>query len=316
MNQDSISQYLHGACFARLHFRLRLEEALVLPPYGLLRLRREFHRLLKGGMLSAESVRELGPVLRPPLPVDPELRRRVQQPSPGFVLPIEEVAEQSLPVGAVIRLPVCFIEGALPQAAVFCRLVEALGAVGLSARRGRYRLEAIEDGFSPPGAVQTLWQGGEFAFAPRLKDLAHLMEDVSPPAVRFEFLTPARLMKGGRPLFRPGFDDIFPFLLRRVTSMLAAWCALENLVDVTWALEVVRGLEQTRNRLRWHDWRPGEGNESFGGIYGSIDLAGEELREIWYLLRLGELFGVGKGAAFGAGRYRLLSSIPLSPSAL
>jgi hypothetical protein len=45
--------------------------------------------------------------------------------------------------------------------------------------------------------------------------------------------------------------------------------------------------------------------QDLGGIIGSVRLEGETLQSVFGILRVGSLMNVGKGAAFGAGCFRL-----------
>jgi CRISPR/Cas system endoribonuclease Cas6 (RAMP superfamily) len=92
--------------------------------------------------------------------------------------------------------------------------------------------------------------------------------------------------------------------------MHQAWCGGPLLDDAPSLLPEAGGVEEVENRMRWKDWRvlAGAGQErDLGGLLGEIILTGPGLNDLWWLLRFGTLLNVGRGAAFGAGRYRLSS---------
>jgi hypothetical protein len=73
-------------------------------------------------------------------------------------------------------------------------------------------------------------------------------------------------------------------------------------------LATADGVHEVQNALRWQDWRTLEGGvaaQELGGIIGSVRLEGENLQSLFGILRVGSLMNVGKGAAFGAGCFRL-----------
>lgn len=285
-----------------LNYRLRFSETFTLPAWGLLRLRRELLAVAKAFPQQAYAA-----LLRPALPVDPHVLRQVQQPSPGFIFNIEQLNSRTFGAANEMTLSVGFLGQATNQLPLFSQLLAELGQAGLFKHQGRFVLEQIDSATSR-GEFQPIWQGGPLQFSPRIFTLLELIDDPPPRKVSMQFCTPARLLKQGKPLFRASFADIFPFILRRVTSMLAVWGRVENLFDIGELLRCASQISSCDNRLVWQDWRPLGPQEEAGGLSGSLHLSGQELALLWPVLRLGELFGVGKSAAFGAGRYLL--SVP------
>ena len=62
------------------------------------------------------------------------------------------------------------------------------------------------------------------------------------------------------------------------------------------------------SKLRWHDWERYSARQdarmALGGFVGRVTFTG--LLAPWLpVLRLGEILHVGKGTAFGLGRYRI-----------
>jgi hypothetical protein len=114
-------------------------------------------------------------------------------------------------------------------------------------------------------------------------------------------------MKSGKPLRRPTFAQLFPFLLRRVTAQLHAYCGIE-VIDDPGPFLASAGQLSSSSDLDWVDWRAMTGRPDLaavGGLVGTITLSGDALEEILWVLGLATLFGVGKGAAYGAGRIGL-----------
>ncbi len=301
---DLLGKRLHFAEYMLLEYRLRLEEDINLPAYALLRLRREFSQVLKNLSPRCADFPELKTLLLPPLPTDPDLLRRVQQPAPGFIVQVDLLQQQKLVCGDTIRLRVCFFGRGMLLVKRFSHIIEALGEIGICGRQGRFTLTEIRDcQGAEPGRL--LWCSGPVRLTPQIHDLTSVLDSVPPTSARFALTSPARLLRNKRPLFRADFNEIFPFILRRVTGMLAVWANLDDIFIPHFLLEQARDLTVTENTLAWRDWRPLHKNEDAGGLLGSVLLGGPGLAELWPVLKIGELFGVGKGAAFGAGSYRL-----------
>jgi hypothetical protein len=122
-----------------------------------------------------------------------------------------------------------------------------------------------------------------------------------------KYITPTRLMVNGKPLRKPRFAQVFPFMLRRVTSMLYAHSGIEVLDDPAYLLELVNDLHEVESRLHWHDWRSLAGHQGLvvGGFMGTMSLEGQALEEVYWLFAVASLFGIGKAATSGAGRIAL-----------
>lgn len=130
---------------------------------------------------------------------------------------------------------------------------------------------------------------------------------------RLEIFTPARLLVQKKPLFRPALRHLLPFILRRVTAV----CYFCNHIEIEGAAELLTmntGIEEEMSDWRWHDWRSHAGDGTLtelGGVCGHLQLKGQLPDDLIDLLRLGSLMNIGKGAAYGAGAYRLIPGPPV-----
>jgi hypothetical protein len=114
-------------------------------------------------------------------------------------------------------------------------------------------------------------------------------------------------MVNGKPLRKPALRKIFPFMLRRTTSMLHTHCQLEVLDDPATLLELVDQLETVAARMTWSDWRllPGRQGLSVGGFVGEMSVSGDALQDLYWVFAVASLLGIGKGATYGAGQFEL-----------
>jgi hypothetical protein len=294
---------LRGAEFVRVRFFLEFQEFCHFGLETILRLRRDLHKTGRDLLGSGEQFSRL---FEPPLPVDPVAVRRHQRPGPPFVLHPPDRLPEVFGPGDVLVLPVLFLGDGSQQLPAFIRVMCALGAAGVHRGEGRFELTAVE-AEEVSGVFRPIWRSGMSPerLAVPIQDATWWLENTVPrPPVILEFLTPARLLADGRPLFRAPFSRLFPFFLRRVTSMLYAHCGIEVVDDPAPLLEAAAGVTESGNRLIWKDWRvlEGEGGRvDLGGLSGSIRLDGEGLGNILWVLQLGSLFNLGRGAAYGSG---------------
>jgi hypothetical protein len=91
--------------------------------------------------------------------------------------------------------------------------------------------------------------------------------------------------------------------------MLFAHSGVEVCDDPAYLLEKVRGLEMDESKLYWHDWRSlqGQGGMSVGGFMGKMSLHGQALEDLYWVFAVASLFGIGKGATYGAGQFSISS---------
>jgi hypothetical protein len=305
---------LAGVEFSRIHFLLEFQEPFRVNSAIILSLRRDLLRAARHALgvdRGGRGAEAFAALFDPPLFSDPVLVRRHQRPGPGFVLHPSPGELRAYDCGDTLRLPVVLLGSAVQQLGDLAATLQKLGRMGLGRGEGLFDLVAIE-AEDPSGDLRCLWQEGSDLgqMAPPLIDIPWWLarRDFSGQEVSLEFLTPARLLSGGKPLFRPNFTQIFPFVLRRVTSMIAAHCHCEIVGDPDPLLRAARSLEEIDNTLEWRDYKlleRADRDQEIGGVVGSLRLAGEALDSILWVLHLGSLFNVGKNSAYGAGHYRL-----------
>lgn len=243
----------------------------------------------------------------PPLSADPEVVRRVQKPAPGFVFRPTAACAGDWRVGERVAVDLLLLGNTMAAIDDFPLIMQRLGEDGVA---GGARFELVDaSSLGPQGEWRCCWQATRSSVAPvpTLLRLDHWLEAHWPagPPLLLEFFTPLRLIAGGRLLRRPRFDQLFPFLLRRVTALLRTHCALEPVPDPAALLGVARGLSGDWRESRWVDWRVTASCEPVGGMTGIVQIDGPQLEAVIWVVLLATLFGVGKGATYGAGCCRL-----------
>ena len=291
-------------CHLRLHLELLSE--VTLPEFALLRLRRDLRRA---------ALRVLGPgsafttLFDPPLADDPESVRRYQRPGPAFVLRPTLLDTTRLGIGDRLAMELLLVGRGIRYATELLSSLEELGRNGLWAKEGQFALSAAAvvdaDGKERSLANFGLTLGSSL---PRISGRWFLDSLPFSSRWRLTFVTPARLLVDNRPLFRGSLQRLVPFVLRRVTSMAHAHCGVELITDSQLLLSHSAGLAVRESRLLWKDWRAietdGE-NHDLGGLIGAVSFDSPVEEDLLSLLQIGSLLGLGRGAAYGAGRYRL-----------
>ena len=312
MIQDfSIPEALVRADFTRLVFHLSFHDGFALNLEAILRLRR-------GLLLAAEEIdrRQNGPVpvatelFDPPLPLDPVARRRFQRPSPAFVIrpPLRQMG--AIAAGETVALDVLFFGNGIGQIPLFLQVLDHLGGHGFFLGKGHFHTARI-DVVDASGCPQPAWTAGEemTTLVPLVCECRWWLQTrrIDSTQLTLDLQTPMRLLSTSRPLFHPDFGQMFPFMLRRVTSMLYAHCDLEVDLDPGLLLETAQAVACVAQDLRWEDWRTLSGKQDLGGVVGRLTLAGDGLAELVWVIELAALMQVGKGATYGAGYYEIVT---------
>lgn len=304
-----IPECLTAAEYVLVRFRLDLQEQVFLDTSAFFSLRGALRRA--GREVLGERIDAW---FDPPLSSDPAALKRFQKAAPAFVLRPEFVRDGEWCEGDHLVLEVLFLGTGITLLGDFCRIMQALGGSGLAAGKGRFDLSGVTC-LGSDGNWRVLgWGGGNALPAPELLSLGEWLDGLLPIANPIlEFLTPARLMSGGRVLRQPHFAQLFPFLLRRVTSMVYYHCGLEPVDDPAPLLSAAAQIEARWLEIHWNEvLEPGGDVASgrAGGLSGRLLLDGPGLQELLWVVALATLFGVGKGSAWGCGRCRLAAAIP------
>lgn len=264
------------------------------------------------GMLSLAARDALGEqgacLFDPQLSGDQVATRRFQKPAPGFVLMPGRDLLGEQEAGDMVRLELLFLGTAVQSIGDFILLLQRLGSPGPGLADLRFQLAEVET-LGPDGRWRRLWQSSRrnSELLPVLLRIDQWLEQQWPVQlpVDLAFFTPLRLVAGGRILRRPRFGQIFPFMLRRVTSMLHYYCSLEAVDDPAPLLDAAREIEGTWIDTEWIDWREIGEDKHLGGLTGILRLKEPGLERLLWVTLLAAQWGIGKGAAYGAGRFRV-----------
>ncbi len=295
----------------KVRFSLELLESLRFEPGMILHWRKE---LIRGARLAAESGLDdsaLKELLNPLPAEDPVAQKRFQKPAPPFIIDPENLLVTDYAAGEVLSIDVLFPGDGVRHAITFAKVLIGLGRIGLHKGSGRFDLNSIS-ALTHNAAWQPVWQPGSLldnVSLPWLK-ARWLIEEkpFSGQPLSLRFVTPARLLKKNRPLFAAEFKDLFPFMLRRVTSILYSSCRVELESFIPALIDDAAKVNAESGKLTWVDWRQLDANhgiQGIGGVSGTVTLNSGLTEDLYIIVRLAEMFHVGKWASYGAGCFVL-----------
>lgn len=302
----SLRSYLQDIEFVDLSFYYRLTTPRILPIFPELFLRSTLHQA-GTELLDPNHFERL---FTPALPEDPTALRRYQRPAPPFAF--QPQPRKSTTIATDQGIISCFLFGdGIALLDDLIKTMEGIQPYSFADRQRDGHLEAVS-AVDASGISATIWEKGMTKCTDPPRITAAWYFDTLPTTNDWclEIITPARLMVHKKPLFRPEFRHILPFILRRVTSN----CYFYNHMEIEGVQEIltlIDGVEKKENHLRWRDWHSHYGDgmlTELGGVYGPLSLTGRLPDDLIDLLRLGTLLNIGKGAAYGAGAFRLKST--------
>ena len=255
------------------------------------------------------AVRQWQALFQPDPSDDPVARRRFQKPAPALVMTMPVMQKTYIDTGQRLECEVLFVGNGVQLIHVFLDSLIQLGHLGLVSGGGHFEVTEVYS-LSHGQPENLAWRQDDplDSLTCAVQPLNWLVsQERVPDRVTISYETPVRLMADGKPLRKPRFSQVFPFMLRRVTSMLFAHSGVELVDDPSSLLESVGRIEESETRLSWNDWRVIAGQQGLvvGGFTGEMVLSGQAIEDIFWVLAVASLFGIGKGATYGAGRFSL-----------
>ena len=192
-----------------------------------------------------------------------------------------------------------------------------LGEWGLGERVGRYRgscfLEKIES-FDDSGKHRIVYIGESQQLSDEYsiitsEDILDTADKIDQNIITLEFLTPTRIKSRGRLRDSIDFEMLIRSLLRRILALSYFHCDQELELDYkTLVQEATQKVQKVHEESQWNEWsrysRRQNARMSLGGFKGKITFEGDLGTFIPFLL-LGQYIHVGKGTAFGLGKYAI-----------
>lgn len=271
--------------------------------------------------LAVEGIRVEGSAVAP--------AQRTFDPHPFVIEPPLETREIYSP-GETFDFHVVLIGKAIEYLPYFVLTFEEIGKRGIGRGRGKYRLEKVLGGAKTDRAAvaahetelvvydeQTRMFNPRFPIRRFLSDVceeAAARYPADPPgdtSITLRFLTPTRIKHRNQLTSNVTFEVLVRALLRRLSLLSEIHCAEALLVDYPRLIQNARNsVRVVSANLYWHDWARYSARQQsklkMGGFRGEITFAGS-LKEYLPFLVLGQYLHVGKGTAYGLGKYEFLA---------
>lgn len=259
-------------------------------------------------------------VFETPPPSDTTMMRKYSAAPHPFIIEPPPERKHAYKLGDTITFGLTVIGRAVDYLPYFIYTFEELGKTGIGKGRGKYELKQVsvqksEGGIEEAGVIylsDTKTLRPVKAARLNLESTVFNPEALGDGALSLSFLTPTRLIYDGHLADDLEFHVLIRQLLRRISLIHYFHCGGEpSLWDFKGIIEKAKEVESVKSGLKWYDWERYSARQDakvkMGGFVGEIKFAGD-IGPFMPLINAGEILHVGKGTAFGLGRYKIQDS--------
>ena len=193
----------------------------------------------------------------------------------------------------------------------FVLVFEDMGLAGIGPRRGHFEVvEVVADDLH---SGLTIFCGTDQTFIndiPRIGPTALNCSNYNHERLRICFITPVRLQQQGKIATNVDFIMLLRALLRRYSWLSTLYCGELPELPYGELLKTATEIKLVTSNLTWCDLERYSHRQDrymkLGGLVGEVVFEGPLLPYL-SLLKLGEYLHIGKGTAFGLGKYRCIA---------
>lgn len=318
---------LGGFYLSLFRFRYRAQDVVLVPGYKGNILRSGFGAALKNVSCSVKHQDcqkcilagkcPYSQIFETPMPDNSKYFPEQKYAPHPFILepPLENKSEYKR--GECIDFRVSLIGQCIDLLPYFILAFDILGQRGIgrkiNGRRGQCLLEEVES-INAQGESKIVYMGesqnlSDSYYTITEDEIRKAAQCIITDTVALEFLTPTRIKVGGKFQDCIDFEMLIRSLLRRIFMLSYFHCSHDPDIDYTGLVARARENARVLKRdLKWYDWSRYSSRQRsrhfMGGIIGKMAFKGN-LEEFMPLLFMGEYIHIGKGTAFGLGKYAI-----------
>lgn len=211
------------------------------------------------------------------------------------------------------RVGLVLIGSGIAYLPYFVLVFEEMGMKGVGSGRGRFFLQKVTS--SDIDGEYNIYDGTNKLLADKVALITpallseHINKEIK--TITIEFITSARLKHNGTYINQIDFPIFIRALLRRYSWLCALYC--EEVPELPFEAilsDAEKEVELVSSNLAWqqceyYSFRQRQITK-LGGVVGQVVFTGN-LRPFLTLIKLGEYLHIGKGTAFGLGKYIMIT---------
>lgn len=308
--------------YLKLTLSLEPEDRIILPPYKGSALRGGFGSIFRKTVCVLKKEICLNCLLKdqcaysyifetsPPRDKKIDFLEKYEAVPKPFVLEPPEEKKTVYERGERINFNLILIGRAVEYLPYFVIVFDELGRHGLGKGKGKFLLKEIwKDSKQIYAANEKTMKltKPELVELPEYFDAKECQND---DLVTLEFITPLRIKYQRDLVVVPEFHILIRNILRRLWLL---YYFHEGMKEPSWnhrdIIEAAKEVAIKEKALKWFDWERYSGRQKtrmlLGGLIGKISYEGK-ISPFLPLLKAGEILHIGKGTAFGLGKYIIL----------
>ncbi|MDI6890352.1 MAG: CRISPR system precrRNA processing endoribonuclease RAMP protein Cas6 [Thermodesulfovibrionales bacterium] len=306
-------------------FRLTAEDPIILPAYKGSTIRGGFGYAFKRVVCAIKDkecpdclLKEkcvYSYVFETPPPSDTKIMRKYKTAPHPFVIEPPTERRRGYKPGDEINFGLILIGKAIDYLPYFIYTFDELGRIGIGKGKAKFELrdvscegKAIYDSKSKtlkPLKTSSLSLTPHLSLRGKAEAISELGE-----AISLSFLTPTRIIYDGHLTLDLEFHILIRNLLRRLSLLSYFHCNGDpSEWDFKGIIERAKEVKVSKKDLKWYDWERystrQDARMKMGGLIGKIIFEGD-IEPFMQLIKAGEVLHVGKGTAFGLGKYEIV----------
>ncbi|MEW6410826.1 MAG: CRISPR system precrRNA processing endoribonuclease RAMP protein Cas6 [Nitrospirota bacterium] len=314
---------------SRFRFNLVAEESLILPSYKGSTLRGGFGNAFRRVVctLRNKSCHECilkekcvySYVFETPPPSNTAVMRKYESAPHPFVIEPPPERRRGYKPGDEINFGLILIGRAIDYLPYFIYTFTELGKTGIGKGKGRFELKEVrsqESAVIYSSDTMTLkpFTSSIMSFPRKWESSSNLNSEGEarprPYNLTLDFKTPTRIIYNGHLTLDLEFHILVRNLLRRLSLLSYFHCNIDpSGWDFKGLIEKAKEIRVKNKDLRWYDWERYSGRQDvrmkMGGFVGNITFEGN-IEPFISFIKAGEILHVGKGTAFGLGKYEIM----------
>jgi CRISPR-associated endoribonuclease Cas6 len=311
--------------FAKFRFHLHPREKIYLPYYKGSALRGGFGNIFKRTVcinyerecnkcvLQEKCVYSY--IFETPLPqkLKEKSKFKMQRPPHPYVFEPPFVAQIEYAPGEELIFNLILIGHGIEYLPYFIFIFEELGKRGIGKGRGKYELTGVDN-----EEGKRIYEAGKLSDNFKMNSLQDIIdkgnfaEKRNDQQIKINFLTPVRIILGGKLTTELDFNLFVTNLLRRFSWLSIVHCDEELEFDYKRFIADTDGVKTKARNVEWYDWERYSSKQDtrmkLGGFLGNITFEGD-LKEFFPFIKLGEYIHIGKQTSFGLGKYEIVREV-------
>ncbi len=249
-------------------------------------------------------------IFETPPPSDTKLMRKYRTAPHPFIIEPPLESQRIYKPSDRLEFGLILVGRAIDYLPYFIYTFDELGKIGIGKGKAKYKLSDVScDGktiYDSKGKTLKSFSSSilnlEFGILNSIKGFSQTL--------KLSFITPTRILYNAHLTLDLEFHILIRNLLRRISLLFYFHCGGDTSEwDFRGMIDKAKEIKVKETNLHWYDWQRYSNRQEtrikMGGFIGDITFEGN-IKPFISLIKAGEILHVGKGSAFGLGKFRIV----------